>query len=67
MCVCVCVGQYTIGMVGVTTQEYDYNISYIVTFYNMPPQAEGGGSTRSLKRKAVNEAVGSDLVNTSTN
>ena len=31
----------------------------------MPPQAEGGGSTRSLKRKAVNEKVGSGLVKTS--
>jgi hypothetical protein len=26
----ICVGQYTIVMVEVTTQEYDYNISYIV-------------------------------------
>jgi len=64
------VGQYTIVMVEVTTQEYVYNISYIQysyisTFYNMPPQAEGGGSTRSLKRKAVNEEVGSGLVKTS--
>jgi len=31
----------------------------------MPPQAEGGGSTRSLKRKAVNEEVGRGLVKTS--
>jgi len=31
----------------------------------MPPQAEGGGSTRSLKRKAVNKEVGSGLVKTS--
>jgi len=31
----------------------------------MPPQAEGGGSTRSLKQKAVNEEVGSGLMNTS--
>jgi len=61
----ICVGQYTIIMVEVTTQEYDYNIFYISTFYNMPPQAEGGGSTRSLKRKAVNEAVGIGLVKTS--
>jgi hypothetical protein len=30
----------------------------------MPPQAEGGGSTRRLKRKVVNE-VGSGLVKTS--
>jgi len=59
------VGQYTIVMVEVTTQEYVYNISYISTFYNMPPQAGGGGSTRSLKRKAVNEEVGSGLVKTS--
>ena len=58
------VGQYTIVMVEVTTQEYVYNISYISTFYNMPPQAEGGGSTRSLKRKAVNEEVRSGLVKT---
>jgi len=36
----------------VTTQEYDYNISYIVClqyflyrYINMPPQAEGGWST----------------------
>ena len=28
------VGQYTIVMVEVTTQEYDYNIFYIGTFYN---------------------------------
>jgi hypothetical protein len=42
----------------------DYN--YIDTFYNMPPQAEGRGSTRSLKRKAVNEAIESDLIKTST-
>jgi hypothetical protein len=27
----------------------------------MPPHAEGGGSTQSLKRKAVNEAVRSGL------
>jgi len=65
------VGQYTIVMVEVTTQEYVYNIFYISTFYNMPPQAEGGGSTRnsstlSLKRKAVNKEVGSGLVKTST-
>ena len=32
----------------------------------MPPQAEGGGSTRRLKRKVVNEEVGSGLVKTST-
>jgi hypothetical protein len=32
-------------MVEITTQEYDHNISYIDTFYNMPPQAEGGGLT----------------------
>jgi len=61
----ICVGQYTIIMVEVTTQKYGYNIFYISTFYNMPPQAEGGGSTPSLKRKAVNEAVGSGLVKTS--
>jgi hypothetical protein len=66
----ICVGQYTIAMVEVTTQEYVYNISYIQysylsTFNNMSPQAEDGGSTRSLKRKAVNEEVGSDLVKTS--
>jgi hypothetical protein len=73
MCVCVCmyVGQYTIVMVEVTTQEYIYNIFYISTFYNMPPQAEGEGSTRSsstlsLKRKAVNKEVGSGLVKTLT-
>jgi hypothetical protein len=47
-------------MVEVTTQEYVYNISY-----NMPPQVEGGGSIRSLKRNAVNEEVGSGLVKTS--
>jgi hypothetical protein len=39
------VGKYTILMVVITTQEYDYNISYIGTFYNIPLQAEGGGST----------------------
>jgi hypothetical protein len=49
----------------ITTQEYEYNISYIVTFYNTPPQAEGGGSTRSLNLKAVNEEAGSGLVKTS--
>jgi len=26
----ICVGQYTIVMVEITTQEYDYNIFYIV-------------------------------------
>jgi hypothetical protein len=41
-----------------------YNISYISTFYNTPPQAEGEGSTRNLKRKAVNEEVRSGLVKT---
>jgi len=41
----ICVGQYTIVMVVITTQECDYNISYIDTFYNIPLQAEGGGST----------------------
>jgi hypothetical protein len=58
-------------MVEVTTQEYDYNISYIVClqyflyrYINMPPQAEGGGSTWSLNRKAVNGAVGNNLVKT---
>jgi len=30
----------------------------------MLPQAEGGGSTRNLKQKSVNEAVGSGLVKT---
>ena len=45
-------------MVRVTTQEYDYNISYIGIFYNMPPQAKGEESTRSLKQKVVNEVVG---------
>jgi hypothetical protein len=39
-----------------------YNIFHIGTFYNIPLQVEGGGSTRNLKLKAVNEAVGSDLV-----
>jgi hypothetical protein len=52
-------------MVEVATQEYVNNIFYISTFYNMPPQAEGGRSTRSLKRKAVKEDVGSGLVKTS--
>jgi hypothetical protein len=61
----ICVGQYTIVMVVITTQECDYNISYIGTFYNIPLQAEGGGSTWSLNRKAVNGAVGSGLVKTS--
>jgi len=64
MCVCVCVGQYTIVLVEVITQECVYNISYISTFYNIPPQAECGGSTRNLKRKAVNEEVRSGLVKT---
>jgi hypothetical protein len=31
----------------------------------MPPQAEGEGSTRSLNRKAVKDAIGSGLVKTS--
>jgi len=43
---------------------YTIYIFYINTFYNMPPQAESGGSTRNLKRKAVNEEVGSGLVKT---
>jgi hypothetical protein len=30
----ICVGQYTIAMVEVTTQEYVDNISYISTIYN---------------------------------
>ena len=39
----ICVGQYTIAMVEVTTQEYVYNIflyniSYISTFYNIVQQ-----------------------------
>jgi hypothetical protein len=48
----------------------DYNtrivpiIFPIYTSYNMPSQAKGGGSTRSLKWKAVKEAVGSGLVKT---
>jgi len=46
-------------------QYFLYSISYISTFYNMPPQAEGGGSTRNLKQKAVKEEVGSGLVKTS--
>jgi hypothetical protein len=69
---CVCVGQYTIIMVEVPTQKFDHNIFYIVClqyflyrYINMPPQAEGGGSTKSLKRKAVNKVVGNGLVNTS--
>ena len=56
----------------VTTQEYDYNISYIVClqyflyrYINMLPQVEGGGSTWNLNRKVVNGAVGSGLVKTS--
>jgi hypothetical protein len=49
----------------VCRQYFLYNISYISTFYNMPSQDEGGGSTRSLKRKAVKEEVGSGLVKTS--
>jgi len=32
----------------------------------MSSQAEGGGSTRNLKRKTVKEEVGSGLVKTST-
>ena len=60
----ICVGQYTIGMMGLphksmTTIFSIYNISYIVTFYNTPLQADGGGSTQSLKQKAVNEVIGS--------
>ena len=50
-----------------------YNISYIYilifsiyTFYNMPPQAEGGGSIRNLKRKVVKEIVESGLMKTFT-
>jgi hypothetical protein len=49
----------------VCRQYFLYSIFYISTFYNMPPQAEGGGSTQSLKRKAVKEEVGSGLVKTS--
>jgi hypothetical protein len=56
------IGQYTIVMVDVTTQEYDYNIFYIDTYYNIPLQAKGWGSTWSLNRKAVNRAVGSGLL-----
>jgi hypothetical protein len=29
----ICVGQYTIAMVEITIQEYDYNIFYIRYFY----------------------------------
>ena len=37
--------------------------SYInFLFYNMPPQVEGGGSTRSLNRKEVKDATGSGHV-----
>ena len=50
----------------VCRQYFLYSISYISTFYNIPPQAEGEGSTRSLKRKTVKEEVGSGLVKTST-
>jgi hypothetical protein len=32
----------------------------------MSPQADGGGSTRSLKRKTMKKAIGNDLVKTST-
>ena len=32
----------------------------------MPPQAEGGGSTRSLNRKAIKKVVGSGLVKITT-
>ena len=39
-------------------------IFFIYTFYNMSHQAEGGGSTRNLKRKAVKKAVESGLVKT---
>jgi hypothetical protein len=42
-----------------------YSIFYIGTFYNMPSQAEGRESTRSMKRKAVNGAIGSGSVKTS--
>jgi hypothetical protein len=38
---------------------------FLYRYINMPSQAEGGGSTRSLKQKAVNEAIGSGLVKTS--
>ena len=31
----------------------------------MPPQIEGAGSTQSLERKTIKEAVESDLVKTS--
>jgi len=33
----------------------------------MPPQDEGGGSTRSLNRKAVKDATGSGLGKTYAN
>jgi hypothetical protein len=49
----------------VCLQYFLYSIFYINAFYNMPPQVEGEGSTRSLKRKAVNEEVESGLVKTS--
>jgi hypothetical protein len=67
--ICICVGQYTIVMVEVTTQEYDYNILYtaclqyflyryfLYRYINMH-----GGSTQNLKWKAVNKVVESGLV-----
>jgi hypothetical protein len=68
----ICVGQYTIVMVEVTTQEYNYNISYTVCLQyflyrciNMPPQIEDEGSARNLKWKVVKKVVGSGLVKTS--
>ena len=42
------------------------NISLIYTSYNMPPQDEGEESTQRLNRKAIKEAVESDLVKTFT-
>jgi hypothetical protein len=53
-------------MVIITTYKYNYNIFYIGTFYNMSPQVECGGSTWSLNHEAVNIAVESGLVKTST-
>ena len=32
----ICVGRYTIGMVGITTQEYDYTILYIIMSSSSP-------------------------------
>ena len=57
-------------MIIYNSKDRDYNIGIvpiifsIYTFYNMSHQAEDGGSTRNLKRKAIKKTVESGLVKT---